>query len=257
MVFTVKQQSFEGPLDVLLSLIEKRKLFINDISLAKVADDYLAHVKQLENFPIADSANFILVASTLVLIKSKSLLPNLELSEDEKGDIADLERRLKIYRRIKDLSMGVKAIFGKKVMFAPEPRKIEPIFSPDNSMSVPVFLSAIKSVLKSLPKKEFLPKAVVAKVMSLEDMITHLTKRVTDSLRISFREFSKSGKPACALACEYTQAGHADRENKVHVIVSFLAMLELVKQGIISVAQEKHFDDIVMETESLRTPHYG
>ncbi len=71
MVFTVKQQHFEGPLDVLLNLIEKRKLFINDISLAKVADDYLAYIKSLENFPIADSANFILIASTLVLIKSK------------------------------------------------------------------------------------------------------------------------------------------------------------------------------------------
>ena len=240
MAFIVKQQHFEGPLDVLLSLIEKRKLFINDISLAKVADDYLAHVKQLENFPIADSANFILVASTLVLIKSKSLLPNLELSDDEKGDIADLERRLKIYQRIKELSVGVKALYGRKILFPLEPRKVEPIFSPNDSINIPAFLAAVKEVLKSLPKKEFLPKAVVAKVMSLEDMITRLTKRVTDNLRMSFREFSKG-----------------DRENKVHVIVSFLAMLELVKQGIISVAQEKHFEDIIMETEALETPRYG
>jgi len=240
MAFIVKQQHFEGPLDVLLSLIEKRKLFINDISLAKVADDYLAHVKQLENFPIADSANFILVASTLVLIKSKSLLPNLELSDDEKGDIADLERRLKIYQRIKELSVGVKALYGRKILFPLEPRKVEPIFSPNDSINIPAFLAAVKEVLKSLPKKEFLPKAVVTKVMSLEDMITRLTKRVTDNLRMSFREFSKD-----------------DRENKVHVIVSFLAMLELVKQGIISVAQEKHFEDIIMETEALETPRYG
>ena len=240
MAFIVKQQHFEGPLDVLLSLIEKRKLFINDISLAKVADDYLAHVKQLENFPIADSANFILVASTLVLIKSKSLLPNLELSDDEKGDIADLERRLKIYQRIKELSVGVKALYGRKILFPLEPRKVEPIFSPNDSINIPAFLAAVKEVLKSLPKKEFLPKAVVTKVMSLEDMITRLTKRVTDNLRMSFREFSKG-----------------DRENKVHVIVSFLAMLELVKQGIISVAQEKHFEDIIMETEALETPRYG
>ena len=239
MAFIVKQQHFEGPLDVLLSLIEKRKLFINDISLAKVADDYLAHVKQLENFPIADSANFILVASTLVLIKSKSLLPNLELSDDEKGDIADLERRLKIYQRIKELSVGVKALYGRKILFQVEPRKVEPIFSPNDSINIPAFLAAVKEVLKSLPKKEFLPKAVVTKVMSLEDMITRLTKRVTDNLRMSFREFSKD-----------------DRENKVHVIVSFLAMLELVKQGIISVAQEKHFEDIIMETEALETPPY-
>lgn len=239
MTFKIKTAVFEGPLDVLLTLIEKRKLFINDISLAKVADDYIAHVKQLENFPIADSANFVLIASTLVLIKSKSLLPNLELTEDEQGDIADLERRLKIYQRIKELSVGVKAMFGRKVLFAPESRRVEPIFSPDQSMSLGSLAAAIKDVLKNLPQKEFLPKAIVVKVMSLEEMITHLTKRVTDGLRMSFREFSKAG-----------------RENKVHVIVSFLAMLELVKQGVISVAQEKHFDDIVMETEVLGVPKY-
>ncbi len=237
--FTVKQQSFEGPLDVLLNLIEKRKLFINDISLAKVADDYLAYIKALDQFPLADSANFVLVASTLVLIKSKSLLPNLELTNEEQGDIADLERRLKIYRRIKELSVGVKESFGKDISFSPEQRKVEPIFSPDKSMTVPALVAAMKDVLKNLPRKEFLPKAIVAKVMSLEEMITHLTKRVSDSLRMSFREFSKS-----------------DKANKVHVIVSFLAMLELVKQGVISVAQEKHFDDIVMETEQLGVPKY-
>ncbi|MSR78587.1 MAG: segregation/condensation protein A [Candidatus Taylorbacteria bacterium] len=237
--YQVKTGVFEGPLDVLLSLIEKRKLFINDISLSKVADDYLAHVKQLGQFPIADSANFVLVASTLVLIKSKSLLPSLELTVDEKGDIADLERRLKIYQRMKELSLCVKKLFGDKILFEPEPRKIEPVFSPDNSMSIKSLFSAVKDVLQNLPKKEFLPKAIVAKVMSLEDMIVQLTKRVSNSLRMSFKEFSKG-----------------DKESKVHVIVSFLAMLELVKQGIISVSQDKHFDDIVMETDQIGVPKY-
>jgi segregation and condensation protein A len=238
--FTVKQEHFEGPLDVLLNLIEKRKLFINDISLAKVADDYLAYVKQLGAFPISDSANFVLVASTLVLIKSKSLLPNLELTSDEQGDIADLERRLKIYQRIKELSVGVRALFGKEISFEPEPRPVDPVFSPDKEMTTKSLLAAIKGVLQSLPKKEFLPKVAVEKIMSLEEMITHLTKRVTDGLRMSFRDFTKN-----------------DKTTKVHIIVSFLAMLELVKQGVISVTQDKHFDDIVMETEDVHTPHYG
>jgi len=240
MSFTVKQQSFEGPLDVLLDLIEKRKLFINDISLAKVADDYLAYINTLGQFPLADGANFVLIASTLVLIKSKSLLPNLELTSEEKGDIADLELRLKIYKRIKELSVGIKERFGKHISFEPEQRKIDPIFSPDKGMTVASLFSAIGDVLKNLPKKEFLPKVVVEKVMSLEEMITHLTKRVTDSIKMSFKEFSKG-----------------EKTNKVHVIVSFLAMLELVKQGIISVTQESHSDDILMETETLGTPNYG
>ncbi|MDO8590755.1 MAG: segregation/condensation protein A, partial [bacterium] len=239
MVFTVKQQSFEGPLDVLLNLIEKRKLLINDISLAKVADDYLAYIKALDKFPIADSANFVLIASTLVLIKSKSLLPALSLTPEEQGDIQDLERRLKIYRRIKELSVGVKSHFGKRISFLSEQRQVTPIFSPDQGTTIASLLTAVKDVLKNLPRKEFLPKVVVEKVMSLEEMITHLTKRVTDSLRMSFREFSKS-----------------DRENKIHVIVGFLAMLELVKQGIISVTQEEHGSDIIMETEHLGVPKY-
>ncbi len=151
-MFTVRQQSFEGPLDVLLNLIEKRKLFINDISLAKVADDYLAHIKILGNFPVADSANFVLIASTLVLIKSKSLLPNLELTADEQGDIADLEQRLKIYRRIKNLSVGIRERFGKQISFTPEPRKMEAIFSPDSGMTINALLAGARDVLKNLPK---------------------------------------------------------------------------------------------------------
>lgn len=240
MTFTVRQESFEGPLDVLLNLIEKRKLFINDISLAKVADDYLAYIKTLGQFTLQDGANFVLVASTLVLIKSKSLLPNLELTNEEQGDIADLERRLKIYKKIKEASITVKECFGKNIAFAPEQRMLEPIFSPDKGMNLAALTNAVLNVLKDFPKKEILPKALVEKVMSLEEMITHLTKRVTDSIRMSFKEFSKG-----------------DKTNKVHVIVSFLAMLELVKQGIISVTQERHGEDIIMETENVVTPNYG
>lgn len=240
MAFTVKHESFEGPLDLLLSLIEKRKLFVNDISLSKVADDYVEYVKSIGSFPMHESANFILIASTLLLIKSKSLLPSLSLSEDEKGDIADLERRLKIYARMKELSLGVRARFGKETLFSPEPRAVEPVFSPDPETSTLSILSAIKEVMKNLPKKEFLPKVVVEKVMSLEEMICRLTTRVSSALKMSFREFSGGQK-----------------ENKVHVIVSFLAMLELVKQGIISVTQEKQNDDIYMETENISTPNYG
>ncbi|MEK7117749.1 MAG: segregation/condensation protein A, partial [Patescibacteria group bacterium] len=82
--FKVKTGDFEGPLELLLELIEKRKLHINDVSLSQVADDFIAHIKSLEEFPMNDSADFILIASTLLLIKSKSLLPTLELTEDEK-----------------------------------------------------------------------------------------------------------------------------------------------------------------------------
>lgn len=236
--FKVKTEIFEGPLDLLLSLIEKRKLFINDISLAKVADDYIEHLKSFEAFPIADSAHFILVASTLLLLKSKSLLPNLELSDEESQSIEDLERRLKIYQEIKRLSQGIREKFGTKILFAPESRPKTPVFSPDENLVLANILGSIRDVLNSLPKKEFLPKAVVQKVISLEEMIESLTRRVNSSLKMSFKEFSRGNG------------------NKTHIIVGFLAMLEMVRQGIIRVTQERPTDDIMMETDKISTPSY-
>ncbi|MBX4209508.1 segregation/condensation protein A [Candidatus Parcubacteria bacterium] len=242
MSFTVKQDRFEGPLDLLLDLIEKRKLFVNDVSLAKVADDYIAYVKSLSEFPISDSAHFVLVASTLVLIKSKSLLPTLDLTTEEQASIDDLQRRLRIYERMRELSGKLKPMFGANALFARSERRLDPVFSPDADMTVSNLFDAALRALANLPKKEFLPKIVVDKVISLEEMIADLTRRVTESLKMSFRQFTGDAK--------------GDRGEKVNVIVSFLAMLELVKQGIINVTQEKHFDDISMETEQVGVPKY-
>jgi len=239
--FKIKTEVFEGPLDLLLNLIEKKKLFINDIALSKVADDYIAYLQNQEQFPIAQSADFLVIASTLLLIKSKSLLPNLNLSEEEQHDVSDLERRLKIYQRIKKLSIHIKNQFGKEIIFAAEPRKAIPVFSPDTTMTKENFLTAIMSVIKALPKMaENIPKAVVKKVISLEEMIGNLTTRIQSSLKLSFREFAKVGK-----------------EERVNVIISFLAMLELVKQGIVNVRQNNQFEDIEMETQNTGLPHYN
>ena len=238
--FQIKTEVFEGPLDLLLSLIEKRKLFINDIALAKVADDYIAFLKSLEKFPIAQSADFLVIASTLLLIKSKSLLPSLDLSEEEQQSVSDLERRLKIYQRMKELSVHIKNHFGKEIIFAPEPRKAIPVFSPDQTMTKENFLTTVLSIIKALPKVENLPKAVVKKVISLEETISNLTKRIQTSLKLSFREFAKVGK-----------------EERVNVIISFLAMLELVKQGIVNVKQNNQFEDIEIETQQTSVPHYN
>ena len=99
--FKVRVGEFEGPLELVLDLIEKRKMHISDVSLSQVADEFIEYIKSFEEFPIADSADFILVASTLLLIKSKSLLPNLQLTEEEQGSIEDLENRLASYKNIK------------------------------------------------------------------------------------------------------------------------------------------------------------
>ena len=240
MPFTIKTQSFEGPLDLLLDLIEKKKLFISDISLAQVTDDFISHVRQFENMPMDESAHFILVASTLLLIKSKSLLPELALTEEEKGDIEHLETRLKIYKRIKEASINIQKLFGTDMIFEQsQSRPVSPVFAPDPKCTLESALLSLKDLINRLPKKENLPKHVVEKVISLEDMIGTLTTRITSHLRMSFKEFTKEHKA-----------------NRVNVIVSFLAMLELVKEGVLHVTQEKTFDDIHMETKEVGVPRY-
>lgn len=239
--FTIKTQVFEGPLDLLLSLIEKRKLFINDIALAQVADAFIEHIKQFERFPLADSANFILIASTLLLIKSKSLLPQLTLTEEEEQGIHDLETRLKIYQRIKDASRHISERFGKEMIFLPEQSRPQmSVFSPHPSMSLDNLTLAIRTIIQNLPKKEVIQKAIVKQVLSLEEVISSLTSRISAGLKMSFKEFTSS-----------------HRAEKVNVIVSFLAMLELVKQGVIHVNQEQTFGDIHMETKEVGIPRYN
>ncbi len=238
--FKVKTQSFEGPLDLLLDLIEKRKLFINDISLAKVTDDFISHIQQFENLPMGESAHFILIASTLLLIKSKSLLPSLNLTEEEKGDMQDLETRLKIYKRIKESSIFIQKLFGNEIIFSQShARPVSPVFAPDAEFTLEKSLFLLQDLINRLPKKEKLPQVVVDKVISLEDMIGTLTKRIQGALRMSFKTFAGEHK-----------------ENKVNFIVSFLAMLELVKQGVVHVTQESNFGDIQMETKDVGVPRY-
>ncbi len=242
--FSIKTEIYEGPLDVLLSLVEKRKLFINDISLAKVTDDYIAYIEQMGHFGMGDTADFIVIASTLLLIKSRSLLPDLSLTEEEEKSVSELEDRLKTYKRIKDLSLHIKNRFGKNILFAGREREAEVIFSPSPDITIGAIVKAIKNVLVSLPQKEKLPEVTVRKIRSLEETIDDLAGRIKSALTLSFKDFSKHGK------------GVMTREEKVNVIVSFLAMLELVKQGIVEVNQHVLFDDISIESHNVSTPHY-
>jgi segregation and condensation protein A len=240
MLFTIKTPAFEGPLDLLLDLIEKRKLFISDISLAKVTDDFISHIKQFQNITMGESAHFILVASTLLLIKSKSLLPGIDLTEEEKGDIEDLEARLKIYQRIKEAGREVQKLFEGDMIFAQsQSRPFDPVFVPDPALTLEKAMSSLQEIINRLPKKDALPKHVVQKVVSLEDMIDNLTVRIQSQLKMSFKSFAGEHKG-----------------DRVNIIVSFLAMLELVKQGIVYVSQESEFGDIDMETKDVGVPRY-
>ncbi len=189
---------------------------------------------------MGESANFILVAATLLLIKSKSLLPTLELTSEEQGDIKSLETRLSIYKRIKEASVTVQGRYGKSICFAPAKRDfMETVFTP-GKLEHGGIAAAIQRILAQIPKVESLPQVVVKKVISLEEMIERLTSRVEQSLRMSFRDFAGG-----------------DKAEKVNVIVGFLAMLELVKRGIIRAEQQQNFSDIEIETDRVGIPKYS
>lgn len=236
-VYQVKTASFEGPLEVLLGLIEKRKLFVSDISLASITDDFIGYVRNLDKKDMESYASFIAVAATLILIKSRSLIPNLELTAEEQEDISALERRVELYKLIKEIGIEIGAQFGRQIIFPKLERDIElKVFVPDVQISVASMADNIRAVLQAMPvEEEVKPEIVISKVRSLEEMIAGLVERVKTGMKMSFRDFSSSH-------------GYAEgREHKVGVIVSFLAMLELVRQGLIHASQDADFADIDLE----------
>ena len=243
--YQIKQGSFEGPLELLLSLIEEKKLFVNEISLAEVTNDYIAHIKSLNDISsdkhIANVSYFILIAATLILIKSKSLLPNIALTDDETEKIVDLETRLKLYKIIKNASIEIGNNFGTKIIFMPSERIwSEPMFSPDSQITIGNISTSIMEVITHAPKKtEKLPDVEVKKVINIDEIINSLTDRIQTAMNVSFKEFTKG-------------SGAVNQEEaKVHVIISFLAMLELVREGIIDVIQNTSFGDIEINKQEL------
>lgn len=231
--YKIKAGTFEGPLGLLLNLVEARKLFINDISLAQVTDDYLAFINKLGKAHPYEISSFIMVAATLILIKSKSLLPDLDLTSEEEGDIKRLEERLRLYKIFTEASKDVQKNFGKHMIFPAEERRMQTIvFLPDNQITSKSMMGFARDVLGRVPSKVFLPEVEVKKVVSLEEVIDRLTERIKNSLKFSFRDFAGAAKT---------------REEKVTVIVSFLAMLELVRNGILDAVQEVNSEEIMIE----------
>ena len=236
--FTVKAGDFEGPLDLLLNLIEERKLLVNDVSLTQVADDFLEYLKAQPRFPIGQAAQFVLVAATLILLKSRSLLPVLSLSKEEEGDVRDLEFRLKIYQVFRNVARRISTLSGR-MFFSYGTRVDEPIFSPSSDLSVENLTSALSHVLESAPRLTNTPEVEVKSVLTLEEVMDRLSLRIEKAINLTFREFAGS-------------AG-----DKKELVVSFLAMLELVKRGLLGVTQDAAFGEITMNYQgTIKAPNF-
>lgn len=238
--FTVRTDSFEGPLELILDLIEKRKLLVNELALAQITDDYVAHLRSHEAFPMEDATDFIGVAATLLLIKSKSLLPELELTEEETDDVEDLTRRLAAYEKAREAARELGRVFGRRIMISRGEQKPEPFFAPSQDLTQAHLERALSEALAALEKiAERMPEARVRTTITLEEMMDRLHRRVQTALTLTFKEFSGSAT------------------DRVEMIVSFLALLELVKQGAVEAEQHGSFSDITIANKATGVPRYG
>ncbi|MBI2175502.1 MAG: segregation/condensation protein A [Parcubacteria group bacterium] len=224
--YVFKTEQFEGPLEVLLRLVEEQKLSIAAVSLAKVADEFLAYIRAQKEFPLTEVADFLDVAATLILIKSKTLLPSLELTEEEKESVGELERRLALHAQFRHLGEEVIAKhYGKRVLFTRGFSLTAQVgFVPPEGMTVAKLSAAISELVRMLPFAKALPKAVVERVVSLEEKMSELEQRFAAGLKMSLTDVTS--------------------QNKSDIIVGFLAVLELVKQGLFAVEQQKTFHSI-------------
>lgn len=243
----VKSENFEGPIGLLLDLIEKKKMPINDISLAEISNQFLERVKSFENFPRAEVARFIETASILMLIKSRALLPQMEIDDEEKQSIDELERRLAIYKIIRETSDAIKKIYGKTPMFQRESCvNAGVIFIKPANLSLENIVETAKNIIKYLPKEESFPEAKIGKIIKLEEKIFALAERMQKNIQTCFYDFARTGDRGKILTKEELA------EIKTEIIVSFLALLELIKQGMAIAVQENPFGDIsIQKSESL------
>ena len=248
--YQLKVGSFEGPLDLILQLIESRKLFINEISLAEIANDYISYIRSLSSYNLLDTTHFVIIASTLVLIKSRSLLPNLDLTKDEENKIVNLEDRLKLYQIVKDISEKLSQFSKKRTLYERQAKeKDTPIFVPEYTLTTEVLRQNIVDVFRiknDEEKKEKLHEVEIRRVMSIDEMMKSLEERIQRAFTFKWSD----------IRIAYPDA--TEKEVRVHTIVSFLALLELVRNGIIDVLQSNLFEDMTIsaqENQSLQNTY--
>lgn len=228
----VQLEIFEGPLDLLLHLIKKNEVSVTDIPIATITEQYLATLELMESLSLDVAGEFLVMAATLIHIKSRMLLPAGadEPDEDEGGDPRDeLVRRLLEYQRFKDAAeqLEQREILTRDVFI----RAAAPIeeAGPRGFREVSVFelLGAIKRVIDRLPKDSF--HEVTLDKITVREKMTLLLDRLRSLEKI------------------YFDALFDDARSRMEVIVTFLAMLELVKVRAIRIYQEELAGPIMIE----------
>lgn len=232
--FEVTTGQFSGPLEKLLELIEEKRLEITQVNLAEVTADFLAYMQTLgKDMAPRILSDFVVVASRLVLIKSKVLLPALELTQDEQESIEDLEFRLRLYKEFKKAGEHLNACWNKKHVALSRPLLSALgdtfVFYPPPKLAVKDLFSVMQSLVTSL--SEFLPgaeKTIKQTAISMEKQMETLLARFQEAVTHSFKTLTKE-------------------RSKGEVVVMFLAILHLLRDKLIDVEQHEQFSDIIVK----------
>lgn len=234
MSFFVRQERFEGPIDLLLTLIEDKKMHINTVSLASVTDEYRQYM-EVHEVTSDELSQFLVVLATLILIKAKSLLPSLEVTEEENQSIVDLAERLENLKKFREYAKLLERTWEKKPLrYSRMPRKELVVFAPDPRATPESLYGAMKEVLSRVKEeiehveREKLSEAKVAPVIHIKDVISRIESVISSGT------FSLSD-----VMGRYEHAGTPDEKRvvKVEAIVTFLALLELARNGIAMLTQ--------------------
>lgn len=226
----IRIEQFEGPLELLLELIEREKLSITDISLSTVTEQYMSFLTELADTNPDELADFLVIASKLLLIKSKILLPEL-VADDE--DEQDLAIQLKMYKEYYEASKVMQSILAQKTFSFSRQKpavSITPVFNPPHELHASLLHGLFKEILEDVQHIVDLPKRTLRRTISLQEKIQSIHALITKQAQTSFTKL-------------FSQAS-----TRMEVIVTFLALLELVKQRVVVVKQDARFDDIQVET---------
>lgn len=221
----VKTEKFEGPLDLLLSLIEKEKLDICELSLAKITDNFL-HAMTNINSTEGEIVEFLVIASKLLYIKSRTLLPNIENDTVEQVD--DLEQQLIEYKKYKEAAAHFQQILKKNLRsFSANPTiELPNLFREPANVSLDLLSSIFVKAIASAPEEETVKEKKVDYKITMEEKLESLKDLLQKKKQISFRSFIKKSL------------------HKAEIVISFLAVLEMLKRKYIVLEQTSNFSDI-------------
>lgn len=234
--YVVSLSNFEGPLDLLLFFIKRDELDIYDIPIARITEEFLLYTQALQALDLEQAGEFIVMAATLMQIKAKMLLPKLERGpseEDEEDPRAELVRRLLEYKQYKEVAEHLKEreeehryVYYRQFFKADE--KVIPEETPEEILkNVTLFdlLTAFKKALDRAPKKDV---HVVEKITyTVEEQTEYILSLFTHRAQVTFFEM-------------------IDRMERIGIIVTFLALLELIKNQFVAFHQDDSFEDILI-----------